>query len=476
MIQSLNYNYSKKQSKPIRVAYVPKNAIPIGNNPIQNQKPVEKSIIYRSSIPKYNNNSIIKYAFNGSKEVSATVDQDIIKKQVVFEHKPPSNLFFSELPESMIYPIIKSKNTNDFLLDYVRRSPKTGIAELQAKLYELFNSKHISKIVNVYQPSYKENKKATGLGDFLRGNYYLMQFCAGLNIHCELNMTNHPLSLYLKNKTIDTNNEATYTTICQNIEPLTGNNFIPNIDENNTILSKPQNNFTIEFLLYLLTNCPLYENMNTNANTNMNMNTNTNTNTNTQYIYTIAYPIQEAIQDHHRMYTRHILEPTNEMRAYVQNTILGLKMREKEYITIHIRSGDRTLIGKSPIGEHFLSKIKNEMKNIMELDRTAHYLLLADSNALKSLLVRVFPEIKIVINEISHSGEGVVMTETAIKNTMLDLYLLSKSRAIFSLSCYAHGSGFSKWTAETYNIPYICKFVELEITNNEPYAVNNSSL
>ena len=476
MYKQLNYNYSKKQGKPIRVAYVPKNTLNVGyntNNKSNNSNNIYDSrtqqhslegmrkvepIVYKSSIPKTNRNDIINNAFDGSLyKQQHNDDNDIIKKaDMVFSHKTVSSILFNDTSLELNYPITKDRNATDFLLDYVKPPPKDVIAELQFKLCELIKKNNISKIVNVYQQSYKENKKATGFGDFLRGNYYLMQFCAGLNIHYEINMSNHPLSFYLKNKTVDTHDEDTYTTICQNIEQLSGNNFVPNIDQDNTILFKPQNNFIIDFMLYLLTNCPLYENTNTNTNKN------TNKNTNIQYIYTIAYPPQEIISENHKMYMRHILEPTIEMQLYVQNTISLLHMREKEYITIHIRSGDQSLIGGLPVSKHFLSKIKNEIMKIMRLDRSRQYLLLTDNNELKTVLVETFPQLKIVINEISHSGEGIVLTESAVKNTMLDLYLLAKSCAIFSLSCYSHGSGFSKWTAETYNIPYICKFVEYE--------------
>lgn len=463
MYKQLNYNYSRKQTKPIRVAYVPKNTITVGYNNRNSDNIVSQSlvnlevinniepIIYKSSIPKTNRNDIITNAFDGSlyKQPHNDDNDIIINADMVFSHKTISSILFNDTSLELNYPIIKSNNTNNtnnFSLNYIKREPKNNIAELHIKLYNLFKKNNISKIVNVYQQSYKENKKGTGFGDFLRGNYYLMQFCAGLNIHCEINMSNHPLSFYLKNKTVDNHDELTYTTICQNIEPLCSNNFVPNIDKDNTILFKPQNNFIIDFMLYLLTTCPLYENPNTN--------------TNIQYIYTIAYPSQEIISENHKIHMRQILEPNIEMQLYVQNTISTLHMCEKEYITIHIRSGDRTLIGGFPIGEHFLSKIKNEIIKITELDSTKQYLLLTDSNELKIILVDTFPQLKIVINEITHSGEGVIMTESAVKNTMLDLCLLSKSCAIFSLSCYSHGSGFSKWIAETYNIPYICKFVE----------------
>ena len=67
--------------------------------------------------------------------------------------------------------------------------------------------------------------------------------------------------------------------------------------------------------------------------------------------------------------------------------------------------------------------------------------------------------IKTIFNEITHLGEGVVSSLSSIENTIIEFYLISLSNNIYSMSIYEHGSGFSKWCAETYNIPYICKFI-----------------
>ena len=60
---------------------------------------------------------------------------------------------------------------------------------------------------------------------------------------------------------------------------------------------------------------------------------------------------------------------------------------------------------------------------------------------------------------ITHFGEGVVLEEEKVKNTLLDFYLLSLASAILSYSHYEHGSGFSYWCAKTFDIPYTCKYI-----------------
>ena len=61
-----------------------------------------------------------------------------------------------------------------------------------------------------------------------------------------------------------------------------------------------------------------------------------------------------------------------------------------------------------------------------------------------------------IVNEITHFGEGVELQENSVKNTLIDFYLMSFSKKFISFSTYPHGSGFSKWCSITYEIPYIC--------------------
>ena len=63
----------------------------------------------------------------------------------------------------------------------------------------LFTNKNINKLVNVYQQDYF-NDDSQGFGDFLRGSIYLSYMCYILNIDFDIDLNNHPMSKYLKNK------------------------------------------------------------------------------------------------------------------------------------------------------------------------------------------------------------------------------------------------------------------------------------
>jgi SsrA-binding protein len=66
----------------------------------------------------------------------------------------------------------------------------------------------------------------------------------------------------------------------------------------------------------------------------------------------------------------------------------------------------------------------------------------------------IFP-LKMFFNEITHFGEGVELDNNKVKNTLVDFYVMATSKKIYSFSVYDHGTGFSRWCAETYNIPYV---------------------
>ena len=61
-----------------------------------------------------------------------------------------------------------------------------------------FTNKNIKKIVNVYQLQYT-NAPCEGLGDFLRGSFYIMQLSKLLNLKFELDISNHPIAKYIEN-------------------------------------------------------------------------------------------------------------------------------------------------------------------------------------------------------------------------------------------------------------------------------------
>jgi len=275
---------------------------------------------------------------------------------------------------------------------------------------------NIKQIINVYQPTYKNNKNASGFGDFIRGNYFLMQYCDTFNLKFNV-LINHPISYFLKNRLLQLQN-----------------NEYPNYEN-------------IEFYQQVKIEGFLDEN---NFNQFLNSSENTNNNHNV-FINTYLYP-EKNVPQKHKEIMRTILEPIPEIITQVNNVLTNLNLEKHAFNVIHIRSGDKYLIENSIIDPNFIKKLVNVL---FFLNNNETYLLLTDSYKLKYVLMKLFPRLKMFFNEITHFGEGVDLDYNKVKNTLVDFYVMASSKKIFSFSVYNHGTGFSRWCAETYNIPYI---------------------
>jgi len=346
----------------------------------------------------------------------------VIKKH---KKKPIQKTFNFEKPK-ITFDTTKQPTLNELLgkvHDMTKKKEKdeqTQPSDLDYNLEDIeinVLSENIKHIINVYQPIYKNDKKASGFGDFIRGNYFLMQFCETFNLKFTA-IVNHPIQHFLKR------NGA------HNLQ----HDEVPNYEN-------------VEFYQQVKIEGFLDEN-----NLNLFLNTSESTNDNRNvFIDTFLYPQSDVSQKHKEM-MRSILEPIPELITQVNNVLKNLNLERRRFNVIHIRSGDKYLIENSMIDSGFIQKLHSVL---YFLNNTETYLLLTDSYKLKYVLMKLFPRLKMFFNEITHFGEGVEQNEEKVKNTLIDFYVMATSKKIFSFSVYDHGTGFSRWCAETYNIPYI---------------------
>jgi len=292
--------------------------------------------------------------------------------------------------------------------------------------------KNIRKIVNVYQKEYNNNVKATGFGDFIRGTYFIMQFCERYKIKCDVQL-NHPFRKYLKlySKIPDLNLDVDLDSDLK-VNFFEKNNFHPGDNE----MTNENEEIIDDFINYLKEQT--FESK-------------------VARVYVISFNFAK-ITEQQKNCMRSLLEPTDDFKCYILSTLKNMQLVFKKYIVIHIRSGDNMLIHNEDVNNEYLRNILSEIYNIYKPQYK--YLVLSDSISLKEKIVNLFPEIRAEFKEITHSGEGVTLASESVKNTMLDFYLLAYSGRIFAYSCYDHGSGFSRWCAETFNIPYKCTIVK----------------
>ena len=285
-------------------------------------------------------------------------------------------------------------------------------------------------IENVYQEEYNNNVHATGLGDFIRGSYFLMAFCNNKHIPYRINIQTHPVSQFLE---IGENKQPQ---LVYKINRFELRNHSPHISENKVITNICDSSIHDSFLRYLSKQHAVDQKI---------------------YVYTISYP-STKISEKHKTYMRQILKPSKSMALLVDNTLTDLGLVKKQFTIIHIRYGDDFLIKHN---NEFIKKshLEQLQKTFDNLNSSQTYLLISDNTIIKNTLLLKFPFIKTHFNDITHTGEGLYLETHKLQNTMIDFYLFSHATNVIAFSTYKHGTGFSQWATETYSVPYICRFL-----------------
>lgn len=280
----------------------------------------------------------------------------------------------------------------------------------------------MTKIINIYQERYNNYKMNIGFGDFLRGCFFLIQYTKMKNYDYEIYI-NTPINIFLKN--FKKNDEIKKIENKINYFTEQNTNFS---DENLPNLNNfyEYNNFIKKFEMFCTNN--IYSDNNI-------------------YLLTNAYPVHN-ISDYERNILKSIIEPSDEMKIYIESTIQQLNLKKYNFEVIHVRSGDSFLINKMDISS-IKKNIENRINNIIDVAK--EYLLISDSNDLNIYITNTLGNIKTIYNNKCHLGD-INNDLVNIKNTLLDFYMMSYSNKITSFSVYGHGTSFSKWCAEIYNI------------------------
>jgi hypothetical protein len=285
-------------------------------------------------------------------------------------------------------------------------------------------------IENVYQEKYNNNINASGLGDFIRGSYFLLEFCNNNNIPCNINILNHQVSQFFemyKNK---------QPLVYNNINKFELTNFNPHISHEKIITNISNPSINDDLIKYLSKQSVFNKKL---------------------YIYTIAYPTL-TIPQKHKEYMKRILAPSARIKFFVDKMLSDLELVSKNFTIIHIRYGDDFLIQhKEKFKKSHLKMIYGTLDN---LNLNTKYLLISDNTSLKNYLSLNYPFLKIHLNEITHTGEGIQLETNKLQNTMIDFNLFSHANNVIAFSVYPHGTGFSRWVTETYSVPYSCKYLD----------------
>jgi hypothetical protein len=341
--------------------------------------------------------------------------------------------------------------------NYIYQDIDNDDTMIDVNYVEHIRQKGIRTIVHVYQENYKHNIYCTGFGDFIRSCFFILQFCMKFDFDYKIIM-NHPIAEFLEYfRTMYTqiNTNHSLQTQFQSIQMMTKNNFVKsNYDANNYIQNYILSGETFKHFVDYICQLPLSNG--------------------TVFSYNNFFPynnrhinINENINNILCNQVRSFFQPTKEIVEEVDTILEQFKFIKHQFIVLHIRSGDKYLNEKYKLFDtSYFKKIRKEIHFILHSltdireKNIKNILLIADNNEIKLLLQKEFPFIQFLINDITHTGENIVLEKEKVKNTMVEFFLMTNASSIYSFTIYSHGSGFSYWCAKMYDIPYQCKWIE----------------
>ena len=260
-------------------------------------------------------------------------------------------------------------------------------------------NRNVKKIVSCYTDPPQQ-----GIGDFIRGTCYLFHLCDKYNKNYDIIISN-VINNFL------TNNKNIYKNINSVVIPQNGK-------MNKDIINKIKNNNILK-------------------------------------IYT-NHMFNKVFLQKYKDVIKKALEPNVEINNTVDNILTNINYNRKEYIIIHIRTGDtaHNNIDRTQCNLKTLNNIYNKLNFYEEFFKTNNVFVISDSTSVKTALKEKY-NFECCLNKISHFSDKTANIESH-KNTFIDFVLMSESKQIISLSVHNHykGSGFSYWASALYNIPY----------------------
>ena len=302
--------------------------------------------------------------------------------------------------------------------------------------YEKIKGKNI---VNCYY-----NKSSCGIGDFLRGSCYLFDLLNNKNVSFNISLIHHDVGKYIKSTyDIFFEEQSIYDAEKTNKILCSSSNYIQNMKQNliNKLNSSRNNN------IHLFSSYSNFIDKNTEISN-----------------ISITKDCQNFMKSN-LIFNHGVV---NEAKKIIDQYKL------KDFLVLHFRLGDFMLLQDqtSKLNPDDINtkkynidfeKIKKTIEDTQKHD-DKQIILMSDSNKLKAYVEELgLKEVYVVHNNSQHCSdnpgklENVIFDEDKKASNMfyvaLDMYLMSKSKYIYSYSVYPWGSGFCFWISKIYNIP-----------------------
>jgi hypothetical protein len=302
-----------------------------------------------------------------------------------------------------------------------------------AEIASVYSNTTLKKFVNVYQTQFLDFK-ASGLGDYLRGSFMMLQLLrtlkkyTGVQVEFDMDLRNHPMSKFL---------------ICDpNLERPVSYPALGNFHIDSLLVQQDENDIAYQ---HIVRETVRYFNKIQQP---------------TFFAYCCKDIVYDEMLDSERELIRSRLQPTPEMETYITDSLTRLGVTGA-YTTIHIRMDDAVCFphavgsSQSTLNTQLLDDLVAAVRSKVEEGKT--YVLVSSSTRVKEALTG--GNILSLPTAICHIGQNQEPTDDEVRDTLLDFYLMSRSAEILAFSTYQR-TGFSLECSNIYKIPYSMNVVE----------------
>jgi hypothetical protein len=302
-----------------------------------------------------------------------------------------------------------------------------------AAIASAYSNTTLKKVVNVYQTQFIDFK-ASGLGDYLRGSFMMLQLLrtlekyTGIHLEFDMDLRNHPMSKYL---------------ICDStLERPQDYAKLGNFHIDSLLVNQDENDIAYQ---HIVRETVRYFNKIQQP---------------TFFAYCCKDLVYTEMLDSEKAFIRSKIQPTAEMETYITDSLTRLGVTGA-YTTIHVRLDDAVCfphaVGSSQatLNTQLMDDLVAAVRSKVEEGKT--YVLVSSNTAVKDALTG--GNIHSIPTAICHIGQNQEPTDDQVKDTLLDFYLMSRSSEILAFSTYQR-TGFSLECSNIYGIPYSMNVVE----------------
>ena len=277
-------------------------------------------------------------------------------------------------------------------------------------------NRKLKKIIGVYQIEFVDFK-ASGLGDFVRGSFTMMQLLRLLNkytnagIQYDMDFRNHPMSKWL---------------ICdKGLEKPPFYSELTNMHVDTLMVKQDEADLGYQHLLR-----EIIRFVNRSGGP-------------TVHGFVCRDDVFEEILQSERDLIKSRMIPTPDMDAYVSSTLAEMGVTGP-FTVVHVRMSDEKCFPPKVIDEIVMNNLKKAVSK-----HSGQCVLISNSDQVKDALSELLSK----KTAICHIGQNEKQTSQQTKDTLLDYLIMSRAKEIHAFSTYDR-TGFSLECSKVYSIPY----------------------